>query len=110
MSLGQNETFESALETELLEVGLPTDPRQIVGRLYRFGCEHGSHHHILVGTVQAIEVSDEGGLNLYVSNPRFWGMRLISIEYGDGTWYAYVDREGELSLKIRFFEGEFQLL
>lgn len=104
MSLGQ-ESFQAELESILREAGLPTEPHKIVGRLYRFGCEHGSHHHILTGTVHAIEISDEGGFDLYVSNPRFWGERLISIKHSNGKWMAHV----EIVLR-GFFEGEFQLL
>lgn len=130
MSLAQNETFESTLEAELREASLPSIPSEVVGRLYRFGCEHGSHHHIFSGTIQAIEVSDEGGLDLYVTNPRFWGKRLISIKHSNGKWMAYVDvkpreRNDETLERIsekehermiaediaaKFFEGEFKLL
>ena len=130
MSLGQNQTFASELEAELREAGLPSDPSQIVGHLYRFGCEHGSHHHILAGTIQAIEVSDEGGLDLYVTNPSFWGERLISIKRSNGKWMACVDinprewsdealervseEEHERmiaeDIAAKFFDGEFQLL
>lgn len=130
MSLAQNETFCSTLEAELRGVGLPITPHEVVGRLYRFGCEHGSHHHILSGTIQAIEISDEGGFDLYVTNPRFWGRRLISIKYNNGAWMAYVDieplkrtdkeleqmSEEEFEQCIaeenasRFFEGEFEIL
>ncbi len=112
MSLGEHQTFESELKAELRDAGLPTNPRQVVGRHYRFGCEHGSHNHIFVGTIQAIEVSDEGGLDLYVSNPRFRGGRLISIKRSNGRWVAYVDikpHEGEL-FEGSYFEGEFRLL
>ncbi|OGG47596.1 hypothetical protein A2671_00280 [Candidatus Kaiserbacteria bacterium RIFCSPHIGHO2_01_FULL_49_13] len=130
MSLEQNQTFASELETQLREAGLPGAPREIVGRLYQFGCEQTAHHHILVGTIQAVEVSDEGGLNFYVTNPRFWGARLISITFSDGKWMAYVDikprgwskeelermseeevdRAIEENIAAKFFEGEFQLL
>jgi hypothetical protein len=130
MSLGQNETFESTLEAKLQEANLPVVPSEVVGRVYQFGCENGSHHHILSGTIQAIEVSDEGGLDLYVTNPRLWGNRLISIKFSNGKWKAYVDvkmrewsdealkrmSEEEHECKItediasRFFEGEFRLL
>ena len=130
MSLAQNQTFEAALEAELKGAGLPPVPSEVVGRPYRFGCEHGSHHHILSGTIQAIEVSDEGGLALYVTNPRFWGERLISIKHSNSKWMAYVDiKPREWSdealermseekherviaedIAAKFFEGEFELL
>ena len=130
MSLGKSQTFESELKNELREAGLPLAPSEIVGRLYRFGCKHGSHHHILAGTIQAIEVSVEGGLDLCVSNSRFWGNRLISIKHSNGKWMAYVDinprewsdealermseeeheRAIEEDIAAKFFDGEFQLL
>lgn len=130
MNFAQNKTFELMLEVELREAGLPSNPSEVVGRLYRFGCEHGSHHHILSGTIQAIEVSDEGGLDLYVTSHRFWGEQLISIKYSNSKWMAYADikpREwsdedlGRMSeeehkhlidedIAAKFFEGEFRLL
>ena len=130
MSLRQIQKLESKLQNELREAGLPLAPSKIVGRLYRFRCEHGSHYHILAGTIQAIEVSDEGGLDLYVSNPRFWGERLISIMHSNGKWMAYVDikprewsnevlermseeeheRAIQEDIAAKFFEGGFLLL
>lgn len=110
MSLARNETFESALDTKLREAGLPADPSEVVGRPYRFGCKHGSHHHILYGKIQAIEVSDEGGLDLYVTNPRFWGGRLISFkQHGNGKWAAYVDWDDNTTNKS-FVAGELELI
>ena len=90
MTMRENDTFASRLEEELRKAGLPTDPKLIIGRLYLFGCEHGSHHHILVGTILAIEISDEAGLELHVTNHQIWGERLISFGHsGDGNkWIA----------------------
>ncbi|MDO8425113.1 MAG: hypothetical protein Q7T01_01195 [bacterium] len=93
MSLGQGETFDSALAEALQEAGLPLSPTLVIGQQFRFGSEHGSHHNILVGTIIGIELGDEAGLELYVSNPRIWGTPLISIMYSDGTWSAYMDVE-----------------
>ncbi len=116
---------------ELSMAGLPRNPSKIIGRLYRFDCEHGSHDHVLIGTIQAIEVSDEGGLDLYVSNPYFWGDQLISIKRGKGKWMAYIEAEEqqlsekekeeipaeeiadhliERQIATQFFEGNFRLL
>jgi hypothetical protein len=130
MSLRQGQTFESELQEALRNAGLSPDPRQVIGRFYRFGCEHGSHHQILFGTIQAVQVSDEGGLDLYVSNPRFWGMKLMSLKHSNGKWMAYVDidvpqrteedfeglseeeadRLIEKDIDSKFFAGEFHLL
>lgn len=132
MTLAKGQTFAAALREALQHAGLPTDPKEIVGRLYRFGCEHGSHHQILCGTICGIEVSDEGGLELHVTNPRFWGAPLISIMYGEAShrWVARVEapptersdeewermspKEAEhaiaADIALEFFEGEFNLL
>ena len=116
---------------ELSMAGLPRNPGKIIGRVFRFECEHGSHDRVLIGTIQAIEVSDEGGLDLYVSNPYFWGDQLISIKRGKGKWMAYVEAEEqrlsekekeqipaeeiadcliERQIAAQFFEDDFQLL
>ncbi len=105
MSITTN--FQKELKEQLKESGLPIDPKKIIGRLYRFESEHGSHHDILVGTIQAIGVTDEGGLDVYVSNPRFFGARLISIKYSNDRWLAYID---EAILELRFYEGELVLM
>ncbi len=125
-----SDSSQTELERELQEARLPTDLSKLIGRIYRFECEHGPHHTDLAGTVKAVEVSDEGGLDLYVSSPRFWGERLISIKHNNGTWSAYVDikpkelsdaayarmseeevdRRTKQDIAARFFEGEFILL
>lgn len=95
----------------LKEAGLPL-PQEFIGHHYRFTCEHGSHFHVLCGTVLAIEFSDEGGLQLYVSNPRFWGAELISIVGNDNNncWEALVKTDGEDDSSRRFFRGELEIL
>jgi hypothetical protein len=129
MSLEKGQTFESELKRVLLDAKLPDCAQYTIGRSYRFGCVHGSHHHILTGRILAIEISDEGSLDLYVTNPRLWGLKLISIRYDNSKWMAYVDipyshgeRDDELKksmpmmtpteriLASNFFEGEFKLL
>lgn len=91
MNFEQHQTLRFEIERELEKAELPLILNAVIGRLYKFVAIHGSHHHALSGTIQAIEVSDEGGLDLYVSNPRFWGERLISIKYCNGKWMAYID-------------------
>jgi hypothetical protein len=105
MITSQN-SYDAEVTYELKEAGLPTDMKQIIGRPYRFGCEFGSHHQILMGTVTAIRISDEGGIDLYVSNPVFRGGSVISINYDGSEWSVSVDT-GELR---KTFEGEFKLL
>lgn len=109
MRLARNKTFDLALKTKLEAAGLPFNPSEVVGRLYRFGCEHGSHYHILSGRIQAIEVSEMGDLILYVTNPRFRSGRLISFKQrGNGEWTAYVDWRNDANKS--FIDGELELL
>lgn len=109
MGRSKGESLASVLENKLAEAGLPIDPSEVVGGLYRFECEQGLVHHVLCGTIQAIEFSHkEGGLMLYVSNPRFWGCQLIGIKYCDGKWKAMIVIHGEnASDQIEYFEGMF---
>lgn len=100
------EEIKKIIEEDLSEAGLPSDPREIKGRDYMFRAEHGSHNEILYGTVKALGISDEGGLDIYVSNPRFYGMRLISIKHtGKNEWSAFIDSAGR-----KLFKGDFSLL
>ena len=116
MSLGRGETYQSVLRETLREAKFSlessAEPRKLIGLHYRFGCEHGSHHSILVGTIQAIEVSDEGGLELYVSNPLFWGEQLVSINYSGGKWLAHtISTMGVTGSKnSRYYKGEFEFI
>ncbi len=123
MSIGKK-NFHAELENELKRAGLPKNPREIIGRMYRFECQHGSHHHILVGTITAIYISDEGGLNLHVTNTEIWGQKIRSIIRVANKWalFIYQDKltehqmsemsEKDISRHIaeRFFYGEFYLI
>lgn len=87
MTLTQSPQAE--IENQLRAARLPSDPKRVVSRVYCFTCIHGSHHHVLIGTIVAIELSDEGGLDLHVTSPRIWGETLISFKYeGNGWWFA----------------------
>ena len=103
MSSGQQ--FFQILAEATQEAKLGVDFRKLIGTKFLFGSEHGSHQEILAGTVKAVGLSDEGGLDLYVSTPRFFGRPLISIKRINGKWFAYVD---DPVLKLRFYEGNFQ--
>lgn len=127
--------YKEALDTALTSAGLPTKVQDIIGRTYIFACERGSHHHVLSGTITAMKISDEGGLDLFVTNPSIWGTRLISLRFIIERWAAFIeveplepmqtpdDREElteaeseeedariEAYLASRFLPGEFQLL
>ncbi|MBU2081880.1 hypothetical protein KKH14_00370 [Patescibacteria group bacterium] len=105
MVKSRRDGYLSDFEFNLKEAGLPMDPSKIIGQFYKFD----SHRHTLVGTVQAIELSDEGDVNLYVSNPLFWGERLISINYNKGKWAAYVAKKplsDDEQERARFMTGE----
>lgn len=108
MSLGNEDTFTSVVKAKLQEAGLPGYPIEVIGRGYRFGCEHGSHHSILLGSIRAIEISDEGGLQLHVSSPTFFGRPLLCLMYEDKKWMAVID--AKTNPQDRFFEGELRLI
>ena len=105
----KNKSLGSVLESTLVKAKLPLDPSEVVGGLYRFEYEGGSHHIVLCGTIQAIELSDEGGLTLYVSNPRFWGCQLLGIKYSGRRWMAKVQTDQTDSKSIEYFTGIFTL-
>ncbi len=96
------------LEESLQEIGLPS-ALELLGKNYRFEAHHGSHHTILVGTIQAVEISDEGGTQLYVSSPRFWGKPLVCLAWGGSEWMAYAPSPGQ-PVDQDYFSGELSLL
>ncbi len=112
------------LKQELQRAGLPTVLRKVIKRMYFFVCEHGSHQHILVGTIIAIKISDEGGLDLYVTSPEIWGQKIKSIKKTDKGWAVYVSQDEQASeqsepkseddiddfIEERFFYGELKLI
>ncbi|MBX4204859.1 MAG: hypothetical protein KW788_01560 [Candidatus Doudnabacteria bacterium] len=124
MSLAPGRSFRTELQYALQSANLPLGPEPIIGRMFRFGCEHGSHHHILVGTITAIEVSDEGGLQLHVSSPKMWGEKIKGISHTSRGWVLVLDIPHEKLLANRMegeeldtyiyeqtvFPGEFELL
>lgn len=90
VSPSKTQTYRKRLDEALKEAGLPADITSVVGKQFVFGCHHGSHRTILSGTVTGIQLSDEGGLKLYVSTPNFWGCRLDSLAKLDAGWAARV--------------------
>lgn len=108
MSFGNEDPFGSIIRTHLREAGLPGAPIEVIGRGYRFGCYHGSHHSILLGSIRAIEISDEVGLQLHVSSPTFFGRPLVCLMYEDKKWVAVIDTDA--NPQDRFFKGELRLI
>jgi len=106
MSIDEGQTFECELERVLGEAGLGTEPHDVVGRFFQFGWRSGSYHEVLFGTIQALSISDEGGLCLSVSNHRFRGSALLGILYSNDKWYALLDKK---EAEPHLFEGEFYL-
>ncbi len=106
MSLNPETSFEQELRNNLESAGLTLD---IIGRRFRFGCIHGSHHQILVGTIEALRISDEGGFELQVSNRLFWGTSLLGIYWNPDNcnWTARVDAEDP---NFRYFPGDLRVL
>lgn len=101
-------TYDDELAFQLIEAGLPSNPDYMIELKFQFGCKNGSHHHILVGTIEAIMISDEGGLELQVSNDHFGTWPLISL-YRDpdkGEWNARVDAPDPAD---RYYVGELKI-
>lgn len=111
MSLTAGRNFDLALTGALTAANLPINVMGVIGRVYRFDCEHGSHHHILVGTILAIEVSDEGGLELHVSSPKLWGQKIKCITHTSKGWAVvrHINQE-VIPYDQAVFLGEFKLL
>lgn len=96
------------MEKGLISAGLRSStPQDYIGRKYFFAAEWGSHHQELLGTIEAIETSDEGPLILEVSNRRFWGERLIGLAFDGKNWCAYIDVK---EVSDRFIPGQLMLL
>lgn len=56
--------------TALECVGLPADPRQVIGRMFQFTYEdEDSPKVILVGTITAVSVNGIRSVTLFISNP-----------------------------------------
>ena len=71
-------------ETNLLEKELKTllkgsHAGEVIGKNFTFSAEFGTHFEVLMGTIVGAGYSDEGGLKLYVSCPKFSGLKLNSI-------------------------------
>lgn len=104
MSFGKGGVY-AATTAAIEEAGLKDMPRQLLGKSYRFVAEHGSHHQILFGTVTAINISDESGLELFVTSPTFFGLPLVSLRRSDGNWYVCTKGSRAAS-----FKGELMFL
>ena len=76
--------YSNQLQNQLQKaIGWTHLPDDLVGRKYCFVAEYGSHHQVLLGTILGLELSDEGGLELIVSNPRFGGAQLLSLSFDE---------------------------
>ncbi len=108
MNLMSYNTASRLLEAALREAGLSPHPKYLIGRMFRFASQFGSHHQILVGTITALNVSDEGGLELIVSNTRFWEAPLVSIRKVEEVWGAYAP-DTKSAGSNGFFPGQMQI-
>lgn len=97
--------FVEDLTEALKAAGMDLPFAEMIGMKYLFGCEHGSHHHVLVGTITAVQLSDEGGLDLHISNPTIFGCKIKSLKWLDNSksWAAFLDEE---RLEDRFLYGQ----
>ena len=82
------DNFLYELWRALEQVGLPPDPNSIIGCKYVFKCDNGP---ILCGTITAIQISED--IELYVSNPKIWRLKIDSIIKTDKGWAAVILQE-----------------
>ena len=102
---------QQLLEDELKRIMKGMHSREITGRNFTFASQHGSHFEILMGIIKGVGYSDEGGFKLYVSCPKFWGVKLDSITW-DSTkekpiFYARI-QDGKKTFKN--IRGNLQML
>lgn len=83
---------EQWLKSVLEQAGLGTE---LLGRRFIFSSVHGSHSTTKVGTIIGIDLSNELGLVLEVSNREFYGLPLVGLCFEDGekTWSAMTRSE-----------------
>lgn len=93
------------LEEKLKALGLPINPHEIIGRLFRFDCKVYSDSYILIGRIVGLDFRP-GTLKLQVSNDTIGLYSLIALYYEGGIWSLCLQ---EYRTK-RFHEGKFQLL
>ncbi|MDD5626209.1 MAG: hypothetical protein PHG83_03520 [Patescibacteria group bacterium] len=79
-----------------------------LGQEFRFGFRYGAHYTVLIGTITGIRVSDEGGLQLQISNRRKGDARIDCIIKTEKGW-DLITLENEISdSKIReYYPGIF---
>ncbi|HEY4490068.1 MAG TPA: hypothetical protein VJC12_02325 [Candidatus Paceibacterota bacterium] len=92
------------LEKQLKALGLPTNPHDIIGQLFRFECKLYTESHILIGRILGIDFRP-GTLRLQVSNTTVGLFTLIAIYYEGGKWASFIK-----AYRHGFHEGKFQLL
>lgn len=95
------------MEMALISSGLSGDIKNLLGRKFFFAAEVGSHHQELAGTIESIRTSDEGPLVLGVTNPTFWGERLLGLAFVGKQWCAYIDVK---EVDERFIPGQIMLI
>lgn len=106
------------LQTSLASAGLPIEPVQLLNHVFQFSAEHGSHFHVLLGSILAVQFSDEGGLELHVTSPEFWNQKIKSLRHEhDQVWSVVLHREPPPSRRraaqlgtVRPFLGKLTLL
>ena len=87
--------FLEIAETALAEAGQKGDSTKVINKQFIFECRSSQHQQILIGTVLALEISDEDGLCLQVSSPFFKGKKLVCLRWdiNNRTWEAIIEPE-----------------
>lgn len=91
MDIGYHELRET-----LFKAGLPADPTDVLHRTYMFRSNSGTQ--LLVGSITAIDLSAEGGLQLHVTSPNLRGRPFLFLLYDPQRGWAarHPDRAEDL--------------
>ncbi len=77
------------------------NPGSLVGRKYELNVTHGSHSTSLIGTILALQQSDEVGVELYISNPEFWGGRIRSLVHDHADEWSIRTDDPEERVRVQ---------
>lgn len=100
------ENLVQVARAALDRVGLPSDPKEVVGKTFVFG--DGDYY--VAGTIMSIGYGPTQGVVLYVSAPRFRGQIIHRFVRKNGGWVAACHYQGDSPLKPAEISGTFALL
>jgi hypothetical protein len=89
------------IEEKLGGANLSLSLKNVIGKVFQFHAK-GSPRCVIAGTIQAIDISsDDGYIQLCVSNRRFRGDIVRSIVHVNGVWEIWLDSPLPSDCRIR---------